>query len=244
MKKIKILILASISQFVFSQTGQVGINTTSPTATLDVNGDAKIRKIDSITSTPKYVLTPDDTGVIQKVNIDKLSASNQEIIKKKIFAVLSKRSAQLLQVKGTDYNLEYDGVVSGINTDKLSLTNGNSRINLPPNKTFKITGYIGIRGSTTGTSSTTPGYVTSTFQAGGNTETIITTLGYTESSTETFDDGGVTPPIIMVMTGPAGDSFVELKVRYGGTNAGDSGYYVSGAASRTTVGTYILLEEL
>ncbi|MDC8103680.1 hypothetical protein MTQ00_03930 [Chryseobacterium sp. B21-037] len=244
MKKLKILIFISIMPFAYSQTGQVGINTTAPTATLDVNGNTRIRNVDSIASAPKYILTSDDNGIVQKVNVEKLSDSNPEVIRRKIYAVLSKNSSQFLTTKGTDYNLTYDGVVSGINTDHLYFNSQKDRINLPPNKTFKITGYIGIKGSTTGNSNTTPGYITSLFSAGGDAEAIVTTQGYTESSTETFDDGGVTPPIIIVTTGSTGNAYVELKVRYGGSNAGNSGYYVSGASTRTSVGTYVLLEEL
>lgn len=242
MKKLKILIFIGLSQFALSQSGNVGINTTAPTSTLDVNGDARIRKIDSASSVPNYILTSNDNGVIQKVRTDKLSSGDPEAIKKKTFAVISKSGTQLLSVKGTDYNLIYDGTITGINTDKLSLNSAKDRINLPPNKTFKITGYIGIRSSNAGT--TNPGYVTSLFSTGGNAEAIVTTMGYTESSTEKFDDGGMTPPIIILTTGKTGDSFVELKIRYGGTDSGNSGYNVSGAPNRTTVGTYILLEEL
>ena len=237
------LIFIGISQFALSQTGNVGINTVSPTSALDINGDARIRKIDSTSSVPDYILTSNNKGVIQKVKTDKLSSGDPEAIKKKIFAVFSKRGVQTLSSKGIDYNLIYDGTITGINTDKVSLNSAKDRINLPPNKTFKITGYIGIRGSAGG-GNNNPGYVTSLFSAGGNAEAIVITQGYTESSTEKYDDGGMTPPIIILTTGSTGDSFVELKVRYGGTDAGNSGYNLSGAPNRTTIGTYILLEEL
>ncbi|WP_110009095.1 hypothetical protein [Chryseobacterium sp. AG844] len=227
-----------------SQNGKVGVNTSTPTATLDIAGDARIRTIDSISTPPKYIVTSDENGVLQKVNINKLMGSNPDIIRKKTFAILSKNVPQLLASKGTDYNVIYDGSVTGINTDKLHLNNNKDRIYLPPNKAFKITGYIGVRGSTTSTSANTPGYVTSLFSTGGDAKPLVTTQGYTESSTEGFDDGGVTPPIVIVTTGPAGNGYVELKVRYGGISSGDAGYYVSGAPSRNSVGTYILVEEV
>ena len=244
MIKLKALIFIGISQFAMSQSGKVGINNSIPTRTLDVNGDARIRTIDSVSTSPKYIVTSDENGVLRKVNIDKLMGSNPDIIRKKTFAILSKNAPQLLASKGTDYNLIYDGSVTGINTDKLILNNNKDRIYLPPNKAFKITGYIGVRGSTTGTSTNTAGYITSLFSTGGDAKPLVTTQGYTESSTEGYDDGGVTPPIVIVSTGPTGNGYVELKMRYGGGNSGDAGYYVSGAPSRNSVGTYILVEEV
>lgn len=46
---------------------QVGINTNSPTSSLDVNGDARIRQIDDVTESPSHLLTTDDDGNIKKV---------------------------------------------------------------------------------------------------------------------------------------------------------------------------------
>jgi len=46
---------------------QVGINTNSPTKSLDVNGDARIRQIDDVTDSPSHLLTTDDDGNIKKV---------------------------------------------------------------------------------------------------------------------------------------------------------------------------------
>ncbi|MBK1896336.1 hypothetical protein [Chryseobacterium paridis] len=97
MKKLKVFIFVIIAQFSYSLNAQIGINTTSPTATLDVNGDLRIRKVDSISSAPKYILTPDDNGVVQKVNVDKLSDSNPEVIKKKSMQYYLKIAPSFLQ---------------------------------------------------------------------------------------------------------------------------------------------------
>ncbi|WP_345989204.1 hypothetical protein AAEU33_17355 [Chryseobacterium sp. Chry.R1] len=73
MKK-KLLIIVGASQIVFSQTGNVGINTTSPTNNLDVNGNTRIRKIEEISST-NYLLVPNKDGVINKISVDNMTSS-------------------------------------------------------------------------------------------------------------------------------------------------------------------------
>ncbi|KPH13171.1 hypothetical protein AMQ68_11860 [Chryseobacterium sp. ERMR1:04] len=62
MKK-NLMALILFPSIVFSQ---VGINTTTPTNTLDVNGDLRVRQIDVAAETPEYILAPDANGVITK----------------------------------------------------------------------------------------------------------------------------------------------------------------------------------
>ncbi len=50
--------------------GQVGINTTEPTKTLDINGDLRVRDIPLLSN--KYVLLADDNGNITKVLLSDL----------------------------------------------------------------------------------------------------------------------------------------------------------------------------
>ncbi|WP_261510923.1 hypothetical protein [Chryseobacterium paludis] len=236
----KLLFISSILLGAYLQA-QVGIKTTTPTARLDVNGDARIRKTDSITTAPKYVLTPDADGNIKKVNVNKIKSNDHTAINSKVIVLVNKRSPQRLAVRDTDYNVTYDGPITGINTNLITLNSAKDRINLPSNRNFKITGYIGVKGSTNTGSTTSPGYISTLFQAGGDVTTIVSTRGYSESSTETWDDGGVTPPSIILSTG-ANPSYVELKVRYG--SGSTSNYWLSGAATQATVGTYLLIEEL
>ena len=47
-------------------TGNVGIGTTSPSDTLDVNGTARIRTIDNLGTSPSSVLVPSATGVVSE----------------------------------------------------------------------------------------------------------------------------------------------------------------------------------
>jgi len=69
MKKL-ILLLFPIITF-----SQVGVNTTSPSATLDVNGDLRVRQIPTVNAT-QYVLTVDDNGNVKKVAVSALNNSN------------------------------------------------------------------------------------------------------------------------------------------------------------------------
>lgn len=63
MKKTNLLIFCMISEIMIAQ---VGINTNSPTATLDVNGEVRIRSLPTSSSTPNVMLTIDSNGNISK----------------------------------------------------------------------------------------------------------------------------------------------------------------------------------
>jgi hypothetical protein len=59
----------------FSQSsGQVGINTDTPTETLDVNGKIRIRDV-SLASTPRWILLANDSGVINRFSYDSLMST-------------------------------------------------------------------------------------------------------------------------------------------------------------------------
>lgn len=87
MKK-NLMALILFPSIVFSQ---VGINTTTPTNTLDVNGDLRVRQIDVATETPEYILAPDANGVITKTLTSSLGgggggADTGNIIVKNIYS--------------------------------------------------------------------------------------------------------------------------------------------------------------
>lgn len=44
------ILMLCVSTFIYAQTGNVGINTTNPQATLDVNGNLKVRTVETVTS--------------------------------------------------------------------------------------------------------------------------------------------------------------------------------------------------
>ncbi|EHQ44219.1 hypothetical protein [Myroides odoratus] len=162
----------------------------------------------------------------------------------KIFLVINKRDTQKLTVKGTMYNVQFDGSIEGINTDKVQISTNKEELIFAPNRVFRITGAIGVRGaSSNGLGSNKPGYITSEFNLISGGRVLVSTKGYTESSTEGYDDGGVTQPV-MIFTSDAAGAHLNLKVRYGGSAAGNDGYYLAGEATTSSVGTYILVEEL
>jgi len=165
-------------------------------------------------------------------------------VESKIFLVINKKDTQKLAVKGTMYNVQFDGAKQGINNDKVQISANKEELVFAPNRVFRITGAIGVRGaSSNGQGSTSPGYITSEFNLINGGRTLVSTKGYTESSTEGYDDGGVTQPV-MIFTSEAAGARLNLKVRYGGSAAGNDGYYLAGEATTSSVGTYILIEEL
>lgn len=140
----------------------------------------------------------------------------------------------------------FDGILDGVNTTGvITLSPDKTSLIFPANKAFKITGMIGIRGTDPSSSNTAPAYITSKFEVDDPTKArkLISTQGYTESSTEAFDDGGVSNPIIIFTTGTTGGS-VYLNARYSGSSAPANNYYLAGAPTATSLGTYFIIEEL
>lgn len=88
MKNILVLIAAITSQYVVAQYGNVGINTTNPSRTLDINGNLKISKLTDVSEDGGYskILTADGIGNVDYiVRADLLPAkdiytSNKEVI--------------------------------------------------------------------------------------------------------------------------------------------------------------------
>lgn len=66
MKKLVLLLNVLLASLIHSQ---VGINTTAPTQTLDVNGDARIRNLPTLTSPTVSALFSDENGVLGKATI-------------------------------------------------------------------------------------------------------------------------------------------------------------------------------
>ncbi|WP_267740342.1 hypothetical protein [Myroides injenensis] len=244
--KFRLLVL-NVCVFISTATfSQVGINTDLPMATLDVNGDLRIGKALETTDKSNYLLMIDENNVVRKVDFKYITSnSGNTAVKQRTYALISKREPQFLEKRGSDYDVIFDGDKKGINIGQLRFNSNFTEIIFPPNKAYKATGMIGVRGATaSGAGSSNAGYITSQFLlTGDGSDTIFSSLGYTESSTEGYDDGGVTQPIIIFLTGDNGGT-LSLKVRYGGQNSGDSGYYLAGQSQRNSVGTYIFIEEL
>ena len=54
--------------FAFSQNGNVGINTTSPTATIDVNGTARVRNLPTVVD-ETYIIVSNEEGDLKKMKL-------------------------------------------------------------------------------------------------------------------------------------------------------------------------------
>ncbi|WP_299681587.1 hypothetical protein [uncultured Dokdonia sp.] len=65
MKKLLIVTMLAVASFA---NAQIGINTTAPTKTLDVNGELRIRTTPTEGSTPATTLAVDDSGNVVKSN--------------------------------------------------------------------------------------------------------------------------------------------------------------------------------
>jgi hypothetical protein len=70
------LFFVFVSIFANAQTGGVGINTDSITATLDVNGTMRIRKLPDTTSHAKYFITANDSGKLFRFPYDSITQNN------------------------------------------------------------------------------------------------------------------------------------------------------------------------
>lgn len=142
-------------------------------------------------------------------------------------------------------NIIWDSI-KGINTEGIKIIN-NTDIYLPPLKDFKITGYVGIFTNGTDGSAT---YIASRFYLiKNNNPTLvslpISTWGYSESSTESYHDGGVTNPICILNSGKEGSLIRMIAngpannrvTRMAASTSHDAKYMSS-------IGSYLLIEEL
>jgi len=232
-----------LNDFVVTQNGDVGIGTISPTVKLDVNGKIKVSDIPLLETKPKKVLVMDEEGNIFYSDIETIAPP----VDTRIYAIINKDARQRLPLRNTYYNLLLDGTISGVNSNKINVSSDKTTLILPANKTLKISGSIGIIGATEAPTTTNAAYIVSNFDLedinNGGSQTLVKTIGYTESSTERYDDGGVSVPIIIVRTGTSGAN-VHLKVKYSGSDSPPNGYYVGGAPGESTLGSYILIEEI
>lgn len=110
--------------FFTSGFAQVGINTQSPTRTLDVNGNARIRNIDLQTTAPNFVVVSDADGNIRKVNPSDLTSGTSASYSPKIAGIF--RLTNDFNCNGCDrVAIPFDQTVS-VNPEFLQInSNGN-----------------------------------------------------------------------------------------------------------------------
>jgi len=231
------------NDFVVTTNGDVGIGTIYPTAKLEVNGDVRITDVPALPTMPKKILVLDTNGNLFYTDIENVAPP----LESRIYSIINKTARQFLPKQNVFYNLEFDGAVEGVNADKLIVSADKKKLFLPPNKTLKLTGSIGIVGAAINPTTTAPAYIISEFELqnfnNDGSQQLVKTIGYTESSTEKYDDGGVSMPIIIVRTGSKGANVI-LNVKYNGADSPKTGYYIGGAANDDTLASYILIEEI
>ncbi|MEJ5052658.1 hypothetical protein [Sphingobacterium sp. MYb382] len=235
--------LQQSNDVVITSNGDVGIGLLIPGAKLDVNGRVRIGDLQKLTTKPKKVIVADDEGNLYYTDVETIAPPVED----RIYSIINKNARQRLATKSTYYPMILDGAVNGVNNEKLTISADKTRIQLPPNKTLKISGSIGIIGANETPTTTNAAYIVSQFDLenihNDGSQLLVRTIGYTESSTERYDDGGVSMPIIIVRTGNIGAN-VFLRVKYDGSDAPANGYYIGGEPGETTIGSYILVEEI
>lgn len=179
---------------------------------------------------------------------NQLNPTNKLEPEKRIFGVLNFEDDQVLIERTIEQELKLTGEIKGINIeDNITfLENGDDkyRIKFPANKVFKITGSIGLRGSVDSSGENHPLYIFTKFVLDDPLNVIIKTEGYTESSTERFDDGGQSNPMIIFKTGSDGN-IISMSASYGGMNSKlTNGAYIAGAPTSQSIGSYLVIEEM
>ncbi|MBF7093302.1 hypothetical protein IUY40_17350 [Flavobacterium sp. ALJ2] len=126
------------------------------------------------------------------------------------------------------------GIIEGLNYSNVKLSSDKTKIILPKGYIFKVTGMIGI------SDSSTPTYIVSSFLAKPSNKMALSTRGFVESSTESYNDGGVTNPIAII---DASTTSVEISLKASGPK-NDRKTYVTAAPSDYSLGTYLIIEQL
>lgn len=130
------------------------------------------------------------------------------------------------------------GIIEGLNYSNVQLSLDQTEMILPKGYIFKVTGMIGV-GAVSGGGGV-PTYITSSFVATPPNKMVLSTRGFVESSTETFEDGGVTNPIAVFDTSETAVT-VSLKA-FGPPNNRKT--IVAGAPTNSSIGTYLIIEQL
>lgn len=233
-----------VSNILYSQ---IGIGTSIPEATLDTNGNVRIQTIENIPGElgfSKDLMVIDNGHQIRR--IDQSSITGVDEIKSRVIAILPKKKPQLLAVKGVSNSVSFDDGLSGINITAISLADDNKTIIFPPNRVFKITGYLGVKGRKEGADSgDAPAYISNKFELMDSPDTtlVFSTYGFGFSSTLLTDEGSYNPSTILFASGNTSTK-VQLMAQYGGENAPETEYYISGEPTNKTLGSYIIIEEI
>lgn len=253
--KLRLLIIISLTSCILNAQERIGINTNTPQAKLDINGDMKIREVKNILPNEniKKILGITDRNEI--VGLDKSSLIvDVEEVRSRTLAYLPKTVNQKITGPGTFHAITFDGSqIAGINITNSDISiDQNGVISLSKNKTFKITASLGVNGASfSGNTLGKPGYLSSQFILKAestsdpnirNSRIVYATKGFLMSSTYRTEVGSFNPPIIVLITGDNGAK-IELQALFG-SSTNENTYYISGDPTNRTLGSYLLIEEL
>jgi hypothetical protein len=253
--KLNLFIIISFTCCILNaQQVGVGINTNEPKATLDINGNTKIREVNSIqpTETVNKILAITDENEVVGLDESSLVVDVEEV-RSRTLAFLPKTSNQGISGPGILHTITFNGQLSGINITNSDISiSQDGTISLIKNKTFKLTASLGVNGASfSGNTQGRSGYLSSQFILKPETvsdlnirksKIIYATKGFIMSSTYPTEVGSFNPPIIVLITGDNGAE-IELKALFG-SSTDETTYYISGDPTNRTLGSYLLIEEL
>jgi len=137
MKKISLLFIVAFSTSLFSQ---VGINTEEPTEALDINGKARIRNTEVLTSGNVSSLYVDENGVVGKTNISPNSPQTTYLSGGSNVDIVSDFNA------GNTITISMTTSQLGLNTLNAELTN--NTIKIPSTGVYQLAASINVLLST------------------------------------------------------------------------------------------------
>lgn len=248
----KVILYTALTLF-SNVSAQVGIEINIPEATLDINGQVKVRTVPNAEiSSIKKILVLDENNIVSYSNIVDITG-----IEDKITVLINKDNPQILNSLGTNTLISFSGMKQGLNSDVITFNQDNNEILFPPNKAIRVTGYPSILGTKVSNSTTNllisdygdvnPGYLTSFFEFNSLTgEKLYENVGYLQSAGLTTEIGGVIYPTIIFLTGESGAS-IKFYVNYRlmrNIPSNIPSFYLAGAATDFLPGTFLIIEEL
>lgn len=248
---------------------QVGINSKAPNATMEIkhldNGTACGLLLPKITGdqlkTMDHLYNQDQDGalvqVTEAITQQGIGGKTQKITIPGIYSYshrtalweninppksIENRTYILINKDGGEqvsYSNPKDilwGAIEGLNYSNVKLSLNHREIILPKGYIFKVTGMIGVGTTSDGVAT----YIISSFFATPSDKMVLSTKGFVESSTETYEDGGVTNPIAIF---DASEASVTIKLKaFGPPNNRKT--IVAGAPTNSSIGTYLIIEQL
>ncbi|MBF7093301.1 hypothetical protein IUY40_17340 [Flavobacterium sp. ALJ2] len=263
-KKLAFFLLLAVFQTI---SAQIGVNTHAPKATMEIkhidNGIASGLLLPKITGDQlkamDHLYNEDQDGalvqVTKAITQQGLEGKTQKVTIPGIYSYsyrtalweninpptsIENRTYILINKDGVEdvtysnaKNIRW-GTIEGLNYSNVKISSDRTKIILPKGYIFKVTGMIGI------SDSSSPTYIVSYFIANPSSKMALSTRGFVESSTENYNDGGVTNPIAVI---DASALSVEISLRASGPS-NNRKTVITAAPTDYSLGTYLIIEQL